>query len=730
MSPNCLRLFYALILFLSIQITVSQTSKIDSLKIELQNHTKKDTIRVNLLNTLAFTYFSKDISKAIQYLDEANSIAKLIKFKKGLARSIYIRGITEAIQANFDQALRYYNEALELYESIGFKKGIANCYNAMGVTYKNAGKLRKSISFIKKAINIEKEIGSDNLSASLINLGSAYTDLGELDKAIPPLKKSLTIAKANGNEQRIAYSLNNLGTIYVDQGNYALAQEYYKQSLYINEKLGDNLGIANHLSNIAWIYKTQKHYDKAMQHYQKALEIHKQNNRKQRVSAMLNDIGTIYQEKNDYNNALNHYVEALRICKQIDAKTDIPHILINIGNIHLVLKNFNTAKEYFTNAERNSVETENKKGLCDAHIGLAKAHMNQKNYNNALNNAIKAKEISKKTGFLEQQKEVSKILSEIYEITKNYKKSLENYQQFKILNDSLFNKKNIEKITQLEYEYKYKQALDSASIRELELKRTVISTNENLEKSQQNLLLGIITFLAITLLLMVIIFFLKLRNEKSKTQNIVIEQKLLRSQMTPHFIFNSLSVLQGLILNKEEKKSVTYLSNFSKLLRTILENSRCKSVVLSEELSAIKSYMSLQNLDVNPPFNFNLTIAPDINQSSLKIPPMLIQPFVENAIEHAFPTKKENKEINIDIRFKNNELICTIEDNGIGITLENQNSNTVKKSLATTITSERLKMLAKDYKTQGSIKVENREKDSKKGTLVTLIIPYKKIDNL
>lgn len=713
--------------FLLFSTTIlSQNNKIDSLKIELQNHKEKDTTRVNLLNALAFSYFNKDMPKTIEYLDEADSIAQVIHFKKGKARSIYIRGITEAIQANFDQALHYYNKALELYESIDFKKGIANCYNAMGITFKNMGQLRKSISYFEKAITIEEEIGSDNLSASLINLGSAYQDLGELNKAISPLKKALSIAKADGNEQRIAYSLNNLGTIYTDKGNYPLALEYYKKSLYINEKLGDSLGIANHLDNIGGIYQAQKDYDKAMYYYEITLEIHKRTNRKQRISGLLNDIGIIHEENGDYKKALNHYIEALGICKEIDAKGDIPYILNNIGTVYLALKDYGTAKQYLTMAKKNSIAIENKKALCDAHIGLARTYVSQKAYDSALSDAIEAKKISKKSGYLKQQKEASEILSKIYKATGNYKNALENHQQFKILNDSLFNKESIEKIAQLEYEYKYKQALDSASIRELRLTKTVQATSQDLEKSQRNLFLGVIGFLVTAIVLGGIIFFLKLRHEKAKTQNIAIEQKLLRSQMTPHFIFNSLSVLQGMILNKEDKKSVFYLSKFSKLLRITLENSRDKLVPLNQELEAVNNYLELQNLEASQSYDYTILVDKNIDETVFKIPPMLIQPFIENAIEHAFEDSKENRKIDIQLKYINDKLICTITDNGIGIDTENGHKRKDKKSLATTITTERLKMLSKDFNIEGSVNIEDRNKYNEQGTIVTLVIPYKK----
>ncbi|UKM63904.2 histidine kinase [Flavobacteriaceae bacterium GSB9] len=159
------------------------------------------------------------------------------------------------------------------------------------------------------------------------------------------------------------------------------------------------------------------------------------------------------------------------------------------------------------------------------------------------------------------------------------------------MSDSLFNKENIEKNSRLEYEYKYKQALDSTSIRELQLKKTVTAVNKSLAKTQRNYLWAIISVLLVSILLGSIIFYEKLINEKSKTQHAIMEQKLLRSQMTPHFIFNSLSVFQGMILNKEETKSIRYLSKFLKLLRITLENSREKMVFV---IAGINSYKSVK----------------------------------------------------------------------------------------------------------------------------------------
>ena len=104
---------------------------------------------------------------------------------------------------------------------------------------------------------------------------------------------------------------------------------------------------------------------------------------------------------------------------------------------------------------------------------------------------------------------------------------------------------------------------------------------------------------------------------------------------------------------------------------------------------------------------------------------MLIQPFIENAIEHAFINQTEAKNISLKLILKNDQLICTIKDNGIGVNTEKKLKNNSKNSLATIITSERLEMLAKEFNAKASVLIENRAMFGEKGTLVTLIIPYK-----
>jgi len=726
MKPIYRITFFLFSFFSFITSSLSQNKVIDSLENELVINKQKDTIRVNNLDRLAFLYYRKDISKATEYVEKAESLADELNFQKGKGNAIYMRGNIQIVQSNFDLAIEHFKNAVQIYSANGIKKNMAGCYNSMGAIHYYRSNYEQALINFKKALQIDKEVGiKRNIPSYITNIGNINVKIGDYPEALEYFNKGLNLYKENENKVGISASLRKIAVVYKTQGNYPLALDYHNRSLVLAEEIQDSTGIAISLSSMGHLYKQQKKYDKSLELFKRTLVFQEKVKNKKDIAGAKNSIASIYIKKEEYSTAIEFLKESLEINREIKAKSQIAECLNNLGKVQVLQEKYTNAFTYFEEAKSINTEIGNQEGLSYSYLGTADSYVQLKNYDNALINLLKSLEISNKLGLIEHQRDVHKLLSEVYKHKNQYQKAFSNHQQFKILNDSLFNKENIEKITQLEYEYKYKKALDSASLRELKLTKTVLSTSQDLEKSQRNLLLGVIAFLTVALLMGAVIFFLKLRHEKSKTQNIVIEQKLLRSQMTPHFIFNSLSVLQGMILNKEDNNAISYLSKFSKLLRTILENSRHKTVVLSEELSAIEDYMALQNLDVNPPYEYSLTVASDIDKSAFKIPPMLIQPFIENAIEHAFSNKKENKEINVALIYKDEKLVCTIKDSGIGINMDNQNNQKSKKSLATKITSERLEMLSKDFNVPGSVSVKNRKTLGEQGTLVTLVIPYK-----
>ena len=706
-------------------LTYSQERVMDSLENELTINKHKDTTRVNNLDRSAYLYYRKDIDKAAEYIDQAFATADSINFKKGKARSLFLKGKTQEEQSNYPEAIAQYNKALLVYEALNNWEGIAKCYAALGYALHYSGEFNNSIINLKKSIELSNTYGVETETALPVKfIGYNYLDMGNYDQAKTYYDKALAINIKYNNTLEISSCNLNIGSVYLKKGKYPTALEYYNKSLKISEEIKDTIGIAKALNNIGIIYDISNNYDQALTYYNKALAIQKKIGTQRNVAKGLGNLGLVYFGKEDYTNALLHYNEAIKISKAINDRDSQARYLTYIGGVYMRLEDHIKAIDNYKEAIKINMELGDQFGLCYTYKLLAESYYLQKKYKDALINAQKCNSLANKLEALGFQRDSYNLLAKLYELTGNYKKALENNKLAKIYNDTLFNKQNIEKFAKLEAEYKYQQALDSANIRELKLAKTVTATSKDLEKSKRNYLWAIIGILLVSILLGGMIFYLKFRNIKSQTQNIVMEQKLLRSQMTPHFIFNSLSVLQGMILNKEEKKSVSYLSKFSKLLRIILENSRDKTVSLSQELTAIENYLALQNLE-NEAYNYTVMVDRTIDVSLYEVPPMLIQPFVENAIEHAFGDQQENRNIAIHLKYVDTKLICTIADNGIGIGGQIDNKRGDKKSLSTTITSERLQILSKDFKMKGSVTIEDRQRYNEQGTIVTLLIPYK-----
>lgn len=174
-----------------------------------------------------------------------------------------------------------------------------------------------------------------------------------------------------------------------------------------------------------------------------------------------------------------------------------------------------------------------------------------------------------------------------------------------------------------------------------------------------------------------------------------MEMQALRAQMNPHFIFNSLNSINRFIMKNESEKASDYLAKFSKLIRLILHHSSMPVVTLESELEALQLYLTLESLRFDGQFTFSIRVGGEVEPAYTELPPMIIQPYVENAIWHGLMHKEGGGRISIDWTVENDALICTIEDNGIGrkkaAELKSK-SATRTKSLGMQITSNRLKL--------------------------------------
>ena len=211
-----------------------------------------------------------------------------------------------------------------------------------------------------------------------------------------------------------------------------------------------------------------------------------------------------------------------------------------------------------------------------------------------------------------------------------------------------------------------------------------------------------------------------------------VEMSSLRAQMNPHFIFNSLNSIKSYIVKNNAVQASDYLSKFSKLMRLILQNSSSNRVSLARELEALKLYIELEAMRFNGKFDFTFNVQEDIELEFVKIPAMLIQPYVENAIWHGLMHKANHGQLVIEVSQVNKTLTFVVQDNGVGrkhaAQIEKKPA-TQRKSMGMEITRDRIRMMNQLYGTNANVHIEDLENDrgDALGTRVTITIEGKKM---
>ena len=242
----------------------------------------------------------------------------------------------------------------------------------------------------------------------------------------------------------------------------------------------------------------------------------------------------------------------------------------------------------------------------------------------------------------------------------------------------------------------------------------------------RNLLITVI--IALTLILALVIMYLRTKQIRSlqDQKEAEMSQALLRTQMNPHFVFNAMSVIQSYIFTHNPEKSSKFLVNFSKLMRLILENSPKEFISLELESEILEKYLNTQKLRFEERFEFEIDFDEDLIFQKAMVPPMITQPFVENAIEHGQLHTVENGKISVSASRNNDMLQIVVKDNGIG---RKSSAKTKKikthKSMAINMTRERIEILNRKYRSNGNLTIEDADAKTGRGTQVTILLPLK-----
>lgn len=543
-------------------------------------------------------------------------------------------------------------------------------------------------------------------SYALNQLGRKYRDISNYAKAITLHKEALQAAMDAKNLEFRVYSLNMLGVVYRQSDAIKIALDYNQEALELaeseeNPSHGIKRSINVSLNSIGNLYLTLKQYDVAIAQFKKSMALEKELGNKLGLAINYQNIGECLEYKGELEEALQYYRTSLDYNNEIDS--DKGRVICKNSIAQIYIKQ-NKLKQALEILEPNLLAAETLRDMtiiAAININLGWALMELKQYTESEKHLLTGLEMSKNHHLPSYIANAYSYLSKLYTYKGEYKNALEYYQMAEKFNEEINSEVNRRYINDLiiKYETEKKTSQIDALARENEF------MNLRLRKKTNTLIIGALGMALLTFILYILYRQKELKNEK---QILTLEQSMLRSQMNPHFLFNSLNSIKLYIINNEKKNAVHYLNKFSKLVRKILEASSLKEISLADELETIELYMNIENIRFSHEIDFSIRVDESIDEHTVKIPSLILQPFLENALWHGLSSKEGEKKIQLHVSRENEKFILiSITDNGVGREASERikESKILKrKSIGIDITKERLANFSKDY--ENSFQVE------------------------
>ena len=589
-----------------------------------------------------------------------------------------------SIEIEPDKAISYLQQAISIADKIKYKKGLANSYYILGSVNSIKGNTAEALSNENKALSLfESESDKNGIGNCYFSIGEIYFKQDRYPEALKNFYKALKIKEETGNKNAIASCYVNIGNIHNLQNNYAEALRSYSAALKIAEETGKKIVIATSLQNIAYISANEGDNDAAIDNILAAIKIYKELNNKYGIATCYNKIGYIYNDIGKYEAALNYFKEAVDILGKLG------------DNAH----------------------------MADAMGGIGDNYYQQKQYRQAENYYTKELELATSVGSLAGIKEAHLSLSNLYADIGNHKNALSHYKSYIDTRDVIYNDENTKKTIreQLQYDFDKKESIAKA---EQDKKDALMKVK--LQRKNFYIYGSLAALVTLMLIISLMIRQYKLKADNLRTD---LEQKQLRAQMNPHFIFNCLNSIQHFIVANDVKNANKYLSGFALLMRQTLENSKLGAITLANELAYLQNYLSLEMMRFEDKFAYEIICDTDINPATIEIPSMIIQPFVENAVKHGvcYLTNKQGK---LTIRFytKDSALYCKIDDNGIGRDASQKlktEAGRIYKSQGMELTRKRLDLISKKNRADYEIAITDKTNDlhESEGTTITIKLP-------
>ena len=501
-------------------------------------------------------------------------------------------------------------------------------------------------------------------------------------------KKNLVVAqKALHLSKELNYvlgeirALNCMGNYYYQQAIYDKAIAFYTAAIKIAEKNKDDKNIIIGKSNLASLYTRTNEIPKALQLFH---EIDKRLIKtgyefSQNRAAVLTNMGLAYSSVNQHTEAIRCHQITLEICTKKNLVFGIALAESNIGDELIKSNRHSEALNHLILSKKESEKNGFDNFLGQIYKNLAEVHWQQKRQDSAVFYLNKSIAVSEKINDQNALLLANDLLHRYHANQNNYKMAYQTLLNFNSVNQNIFNKEKQNSIAEIST--KYETEKKEAQIKALSQQKKIA----DLESQKQKSITIAITLFLLSLLIIGYLLFKRYKaNQKNELLKVSLEEtektlkaekkaaeselKALKSQMNPHFIFNALNSIQEQFMFGDKLLANEQMGNFTTLTRQILTVSGKKKISLATEVDILTKYLELEKMRFDSDFTYHIKIAENIDDEYTELPPMLIQPFVENSIKHGLLHKKGLKELHLTFALNDDEtfLICTIQDNGIG----------------------------------------------------------------
>ncbi|MBP6698625.1 MAG: histidine kinase [Flavobacteriales bacterium] len=562
------------------------------------------------------------------------------------------------------------------------------------------------------------------------------TRFGDHRGAIQACQRLLKMDRAMGNKRNEAYTELALARHAARIGLDA-AFDHAQNAYRVFEEVSDAGGAMSAMDLLITTYDITAQDEQVLELITAGLKRAEERGVAADIARFHDRMGRFRMRTKDYPAALTHHWQGLALVGGTSPVGDLPmgmsgavlrrraELLRDIGLCHMALAEPDSAL-LFLKASDDLAEQEGLEEV-DPSVDLGELSFAQGAYAEALRYGERALDRGHARGDLSLVNRASLLLYEVYKQRNDARAALRMHELYQTTSDSLGREQFRMGLMKRQIETDFQaqmlaDSIESAQAVERERLGAEVARLEAAQEKTRSRLLLIVG--ALVLIASGVFFWLdrKRRKERFEKEAAHLETQALRSQMNPHFIFNALNSINAFVQKNEPDKAAAFLSRFARLMRLVLENSRQSEVPLKDDLEALDNYLHLERARSGEKFDYTILVDPTIDQDEVHVPPLVIQPFVENAIWHGMAGKEEKGHITLSVQRRGSELVMAIEDDGVGRhapKVTSQETTQKKTSLATTITKARLDLVQKQKGKPAGFKYI----DLPQGTRVELSLP-------